>query len=63
MKLALGIILGGMLGVFLAFGQKYMQNARKEDGEEYQEFSTLRAQTWNDLKSFGGLFGRGKAKV
>jgi uncharacterized protein involved in exopolysaccharide biosynthesis len=60
MKLALGIVLGGMLGVFLAFGQEYLQRARKEEGEEYEEFSSLWAQTWRDIRTFGGLFGRKK---
>jgi len=61
LKLALGIILGGMSGVFLAFGQEYLQNARKEDREEYQEFSTLWAESWKDLKTFGGVFGKRNA--
>lgn len=61
LKLALGVVLGGMLGVFLAFGQEYLQNARKEEGEEFQEFSSLWAESWHDVKSFGGLFGKKRA--
>ena len=59
-RLALGIILGSMLGAFLAFGQEYVQRARKEEDENYQEFSGLWGQTWADIKTFGGLFGRKK---
>ncbi len=61
LKLALGVILGGMLGVFLAFGQEFMHRARSDEDEEYQEFSTLWAQTRADVKSLGGLLGRRKS--
>ena len=61
LKLALGVILGGMLGVFLAFGQEFMHRARSQEDEEYREFSTLWAQTRADVKSLGGLLGRRKS--
>jgi uncharacterized protein involved in exopolysaccharide biosynthesis len=60
MKLALGVVLGGMLGVFLAFGREYLHRARTEGDEEYREFSTLWSQTWTDVRSLGGLLGRKK---
>lgn len=59
LKLALGVVLGGMLGVFVAFGQEYMARARSEEDQEYREFSGLWAQTWADVKTLGGLLGRG----
>ena len=58
LKLALGIMLGGMLGVFLAFMREFADRSRREEGEEYREFSSLWAQTWNEVVTLGGLLGR-----
>ncbi|MHB1193064.1 MAG: Wzz/FepE/Etk N-terminal domain-containing protein [Longimicrobiales bacterium] len=54
-KLALGLVLGGVLGVMLAFLREYSDRARKQEGEEYREFSTLWAQAWADVRSLGRL--------
>lgn len=55
MKAAVGVVLGGMLGVLLAFGREYSHRARAREGAEYQEFSTLWQQTRADVRSLGRL--------
>lgn len=47
LKAALGVVLGGMLGVFVAFGREYGRRSREEGAGEYSEFSTL----WSDTKA------------
>lgn len=47
LKVALGLVLGGMLGVFVAFGREYARRSREESADEYVEFSTL----WSEAKS------------
>ena len=53
LKVALGMVLGGMLGVMLAFGREYADRARAREGDGYREFSTLWQQTWADIRSMG----------
>lgn len=60
LKLALGVVLGGMVGGMLALVQEYMQRAREDDEEVYQAFSSLRARAWADLRSLGGVIGRSR---
>ncbi|HSW31597.1 MAG TPA: GNVR domain-containing protein [Longimicrobiales bacterium] len=54
LKLALGVILGGMLGILLAFLKEYSERARREEGEEYREFAAEWAGLWKDVRMMGG---------
>ena len=57
MKLILGVILGGMLGVFLAFMQEYLSRARAEEDDDYQELTHLWSQSWAEIRTLGGRIG------
>ncbi len=62
LKLVLGVMLGGMLGVFLAFVQEYLNRAREEENDDYQELTHLWSQSWADIRTFGGrIRGRYRA--
>ncbi len=57
LKLILGVILGGMLGVFLAFVQEYMGRVRDQEDDDYQELTHLWSQSWADIRTLGGRIG------
>jgi uncharacterized protein involved in exopolysaccharide biosynthesis len=54
LKTVLGLLLGGMLGLFLAFGRELLGRERAEGTETYTEFSELWKKTWYDLRTLGG---------
>lgn len=53
LKGVLGLLLGGMLGVFWAFGAEFNRNAREEERDEYEEFLALRQEARRDLRRWG----------
>jgi uncharacterized protein involved in exopolysaccharide biosynthesis len=53
----LGLILGGMLGVFLALGRELLGRERARGSATYREFSSLWQQTWRDVRTLGGRLG------
>lgn len=54
LKTLLGLVLGGMLGIFMAFGREMMARERAEGTATYSEFSELWRKTWYDVKTLGG---------
>ena len=54
-KVLLGLILGGVVGVVVAFMRAFSERVRSEGGEEYRDFSAQWDDTWSELKSLGGL--------
>jgi len=50
LKAALGVVLGGMLGAFVAFGREYVRRQREEDAEELREFSVVWEETKDDVR-------------
>lgn len=51
----MAFFLGGVLGVFGAFGQEFMERARREDADEYREMTSH----WSRIRSeIRGLFRR-----
>lgn len=46
----LGLFLGGLAGLFWAFGAEYVARAREEEPEEYGEVAALLAQARRDLR-------------
>lgn len=59
LKGVLGLLLGGMAGVFWAFGREFMEGAREHDPDDYREFETLRRETAEELR---GLWRRVRGK-
>lgn len=55
LKLALGMILGGLVGISLAFLQEAFERARLEQDPKYLEFSGLLSQIGAEMRSLGGL--------
>lgn len=53
LKAALGLVLGGMLGVFWAFGSEFAKNAPEKNTEEYREFVSLKEDAARDVKRVG----------
>lgn len=53
MKVVLGLVLGGMIGVFWAFGSEYAEQARTEDIDDYREFLSLRDDAVEDVRRAG----------
>lgn len=53
LKGVLGLLLGGMIGVFWAFGAEFRQRAREEDREDYREFQSLREETAREIRRVG----------
>ncbi len=53
LRVALGVVLGGMVGLFMAFGHEMMRREREEGTESYAEFRELWRRTWYDLRTFG----------
>lgn len=54
LKVALGVLLGGMLGLFWAFGHELLRRERDHGSETYEEFSDLWRTTWRDIRTLGG---------
>lgn len=54
----LGLVLGGMLGVFWAFGREMMATSRERDPDDYAEFERLKRDTKDELR---GLWRRVRA--
>jgi len=50
LKGALGLVLGGMVGAFAAFGKEFVRRQREEEAEEYLEFHELWEETVGDLR-------------
>jgi uncharacterized protein involved in exopolysaccharide biosynthesis len=53
LKGALGLALGGMVGLFWAFGSEMMRREEDRDSETYREFRNLWADTWRDVRKLG----------
>lgn len=53
LKGVLGLLLGGMVGVFWAFGAEFGRSAREEGREDYREFRSLREEAARDLRRVG----------
>lgn len=51
LKLILGIMLGGMLGISLAFVREYMDRVREGEEEDYREFARLWSQSRSELRT------------
>lgn len=51
---SLGLALGGMLGLFLAFGRELLRRERDQDSDSYREFDDLWTRTWHDVRTLGG---------
>jgi uncharacterized protein involved in exopolysaccharide biosynthesis len=49
LKGALGLVLGGMLGVFGAFGHEMMTATRQRDPDDYAEFERLKQEARDEL--------------
>ncbi|MGI9042240.1 MAG: Wzz/FepE/Etk N-terminal domain-containing protein [Gemmatimonadales bacterium] len=49
MQAVLGLLLGTLLGGILAFGKEFLTKSRQEDPEDFEEFTTLRQEAWDDL--------------
>jgi len=50
LKGVLGLMLGGMVGVFWAFGREMMATSRERDPDDYAEFARLREAAKEDLR-------------
>lgn len=50
LKGVLGLVLGGMLGVFWAFGREMMATSRQRDPDDYAEFERLKRETANEVR-------------
>lgn len=63
LKVALGLVLGGMVGVVWAFGAEAAEDARQDSRDEFREFVSLKKDAAADLKRIGrrirGLVGDG----
>lgn len=53
LKAILGLILGGMLGVFWAFGSEFQKNVQEENTEDYREFVSLKKDAAEDVRRAG----------
>ncbi len=51
LNVVLAFFLGGMLGVFGAFGREFVERARERDEEEFQEFTSRWAAIKTELRS------------
>lgn len=51
---ALGLMLGGMLGVFFAFGRGIVNRSREDGDPDYQEFQEVWEDTLNDFRWIRG---------
>ncbi len=50
LKGILALMVGGMLGIFGAFGREFMVRGRDTDSDEFEEFDRLKKDTFQDLK-------------
>lgn len=60
LKGLLGLILGGIVGVFWAFGREMMATSGERDPDDYAEFARLKEETKEDV---GGLWSRFRPAV
>jgi len=51
LNVAVGFLVGGVLGVFAAFGQHFMERARQNDEEQFQRFGSRWAAMKAELRS------------
>jgi uncharacterized protein involved in exopolysaccharide biosynthesis len=58
LNVVLAIIVGGVLGVFGAFGREYAERARTSDKQQYDEFTSRWADFKADLRSLVTRSGR-----
>lgn len=58
LKGVLGLMLGGMVGVFWAFGREMMATSRESDPDDYAEFARLKERTKEDVRGLWGWLGR-----
>ena len=49
LMVSLGFLLGGILGLFGAFGAEYVARVRREEGERYGDFTAVLAGVRRDL--------------
>ena len=54
----LGLMLGGMVGVFWAFGAEMGRSAREREQDDYREFRSLRREVRRDLERLGRTLRR-----
>jgi len=54
LKGMLALILGGLLGVMIAFGKEYMRRSREAEPEEVAEYLRLRREAGEDLRRLWG---------
>jgi uncharacterized protein involved in exopolysaccharide biosynthesis len=50
LKGILALMVGGMLGIFGAFGKEFMNRGRQQEADEFAEFEELKKKTWADLR-------------
>lgn len=60
LKGVLGLMLGGMAGVFWAFGREMMATSRKADPDEYAEFARLNEEAKGEVR---GLWRRVRGRM
>lgn len=60
LKGVLGLMLGGMAGVFWAFGREMMATSRKADPDEYAEFARLKEEAKGEVR---GLWRRVRGRM
>lgn len=53
LRALLGLLLGGGMGIFWAFGAEFNRSVREEEREDYREFRSLRKETVGDLRRAG----------
>lgn len=53
LKAVLGLVLGGILGVFWAFGSEFRENVQQENTDDYREFVSLKEDAAEDLRRAG----------
>lgn len=52
-KAAFGLVLGGLAGIFWAFGAEFIGDARRSDPEAYERFVDLKREMLRDLRNAG----------
>lgn len=53
LKVALGLIVGGLLGAFWAFGSEFVRDVREENKDDYREFLSLKEDAAEDVRRAG----------
>lgn len=54
LNVGLGLVLGGILGLFWAFGLELLRRERENGSDTYREFRDLWSHTWRDVRTLGG---------